>query len=104
MRHLRRAIQVLMLIADLSGPTMFARIGIMPAINRHVERVLDPNRKDPHWDGASSSEIYETPLRAISLLPAPLRCRAFLRNSYASSRAVGFSGSRAARPCSNNFC
>jgi hypothetical protein len=25
---------------------MFARIGIMRALNRHVERVFDPSRKD----------------------------------------------------------
>jgi hypothetical protein len=28
---------------------MFARIGIMRAFNRHVERVFDLSRKDPHW-------------------------------------------------------
>jgi len=27
---------------------MFARIGIMRALNRHVERVFKPDRKDPH--------------------------------------------------------
>jgi len=28
---------------------MFARIGIMRASNRYVERVFDPSRKDKHW-------------------------------------------------------
>ena len=28
---------------------MFARIGVMRALNRHVERVFDPSRKDKHW-------------------------------------------------------
>jgi hypothetical protein len=28
---------------------MFARIGIMLALNRHVERAFDPTRKEPHW-------------------------------------------------------
>jgi hypothetical protein len=28
---------------------MFARIGIMRALNRPVERVFNPWRKDPHW-------------------------------------------------------
>jgi hypothetical protein len=28
---------------------MFARIGIMRALNRHVERAFNPERKDPHW-------------------------------------------------------
>jgi hypothetical protein len=30
-------------------PTMFARIGVMTALNRDVERVFDPSRKDTHW-------------------------------------------------------
>jgi hypothetical protein len=28
---------------------MFARIGVMRALNRHVGRVFDPSRKDKHW-------------------------------------------------------
>jgi len=42
------AIEVLMLVAR-SGPTMMARIGVMKALNRHVERVFNPDRKDTHW-------------------------------------------------------
>jgi hypothetical protein len=38
-----------MLVADRGGPTMFARIGVMRALNRHVERVFDRARKDKHW-------------------------------------------------------
>jgi hypothetical protein len=37
----------------LSGPTMFARIGVMRALNRHVERVFDPTRKVPRPTDAS---------------------------------------------------
>jgi hypothetical protein len=43
------AIEALMLVAELGGPTMFARIGVMRALHRHVERVFDPDRKDHHW-------------------------------------------------------
>jgi len=43
------AMEALILVATLGGPTMFARIGIMRALNRHVERVFDPSRKDKHW-------------------------------------------------------
>jgi hypothetical protein len=25
------------------------RIGVMRALNRHVERELNPSRNDPHW-------------------------------------------------------
>jgi hypothetical protein len=31
-----------MLVATLVGPTIFARIGVMKALNRHVERVFNP--------------------------------------------------------------
>ncbi|WP_245332253.1 hypothetical protein [Bradyrhizobium erythrophlei] len=43
------AMEALLLVADLGGPTMFARIGVMRAINRHVARVFNPDRKDTHW-------------------------------------------------------
>jgi hypothetical protein len=43
------AMQALILVATSGGPTMLARIGIMRALNRHVERVFDPPRKDHHW-------------------------------------------------------
>ena len=39
----------LILVAEQGGPTMLARIGIMRAMNRHVERVFNPSRKDTHW-------------------------------------------------------
>jgi hypothetical protein len=43
------AMEALLLVAESGGPTMFARIGVMRALNRHVERVLNPSRKEPHW-------------------------------------------------------
>jgi hypothetical protein len=45
------AMEALILVATLGGPTMFARIGVMRALNRHVERVIDPSRKDEHHWG-----------------------------------------------------
>jgi hypothetical protein len=33
------AMPALLLVAELDGPELFARIGIMRALNRHVERV-----------------------------------------------------------------
>jgi len=35
----------LILVAEQGGPTMFTRIGIMRAMNRHVERVFNPRAK-----------------------------------------------------------
>jgi hypothetical protein len=43
------AVEALLLVAENGGPTMFARIGFMKALNRHRERVFDPSRKDHHW-------------------------------------------------------
>jgi hypothetical protein len=43
------AMEALLLVAELSGPTMFARIGVMRALNRHVERAINPDRKETHW-------------------------------------------------------
>ncbi|WP_249791195.1 hypothetical protein [Bradyrhizobium sp. SRL28] len=39
------AIEALLLVVKQNGPTMFARIGCMKALNRHVERVFNPDRK-----------------------------------------------------------
>lgn len=41
--------QALLLVAEHDGPTMFTQIGLMRALNRHVERVFNPSRKGPHW-------------------------------------------------------
>ena len=46
------AMEALLLVAEQGGPPMLARIGIMRAINRHVERVFDSSRKDKHWGKA----------------------------------------------------
>ena len=43
------AMEALILVATSGGLTMFARIGIMRALNRRVERVFNPDRKDHHW-------------------------------------------------------
>jgi hypothetical protein len=38
-----------MLVATSGGPTMFARIGVMRALNRGHVREFDASRKDHHW-------------------------------------------------------
>jgi hypothetical protein len=43
------AMEALLLVAEHGGPTMLARIGVMRALNRHVERVFDSSRKETHW-------------------------------------------------------
>jgi hypothetical protein len=43
------AMEALILVATLGGPTMFARIGVMRALNRGHVREFDTSRKDTHW-------------------------------------------------------
>jgi hypothetical protein len=43
------AMEALILVATLGGPTMFARIGVMRALNRGHVREFDSTRKDTHW-------------------------------------------------------
>ena len=39
-----------LLVAESDGPTVFARIGVMRALNHHVEREFNPSQKDTQWD------------------------------------------------------
>ena len=42
--------RTLLLVVELNGPTMMmARIGMLRALNRNVERVFNPSRKDTQW-------------------------------------------------------
>lgn len=43
------AMEALILVAEGGGPTMFARIGIMRALNRHHVPEFNPKGKEPHW-------------------------------------------------------
>ncbi len=43
------AMGALILVATSGGPTMFARIGVVRALNRGHVREFNPSRKDPHW-------------------------------------------------------
>jgi hypothetical protein len=42
------AMKALILVATSGGPTMFARIGMLQAINRHKPVEFEPKRKSPH--------------------------------------------------------
>jgi hypothetical protein len=42
------AVEMLIMAAEGRGPLMHARIGVLQALNRNVERVLT-DRKDHHW-------------------------------------------------------
>jgi len=42
------AVEALLLVVELNGPTMMARIGLLRALNRNVQREFDTSRKDTH--------------------------------------------------------
>jgi hypothetical protein len=44
------AMEALIQVATHGGPTMFVRIAIMQALNRHHVREFNPKEKEPHWD------------------------------------------------------
>jgi hypothetical protein len=41
--------EVLIMAAEGRGPVMHARIDVLRALNRHVERLFNPDRKEHHW-------------------------------------------------------
>ena len=43
------AIEALILVVELGGPPMFARIGVMRALNRRHVREFNPSGKQHHW-------------------------------------------------------
>jgi len=43
------ATEALIMAAEGRGPLLHARVGMLRALNRHVERVFSPDRKDTHW-------------------------------------------------------
>jgi hypothetical protein len=43
------ATEALLLVAEQEGPPMFARIGVMKALNRGYVREFDSSRKDTDW-------------------------------------------------------
>jgi hypothetical protein len=43
------ATEALIMAAEDCGPLMHARIGMLRALNRHVERVFDSSREAEHW-------------------------------------------------------
>jgi hypothetical protein len=41
--------EALIMAAEGRGPLLHARVGVLRALNRNVERVFNPDRKDAHW-------------------------------------------------------
>ena len=49
LKEWQATVEALLLVVELNGPTMMARIGILRALNRHLVREFNPDRKDIHW-------------------------------------------------------
>ena len=49
LKEWQAAVEALLLVVELNGPTMMARIGIMRALNRSYVREFNSSRKDTHW-------------------------------------------------------
>ena len=57
------AMEALILVATLGGPTMMARIGFMQALNRNVVREFNQGRKETHWGKRKPKRICDGHLR-----------------------------------------
>jgi hypothetical protein len=54
------AVEALLLVVELNGPTMMARIGIMRALNRGCVREFNSSRNDTHWGRRKLSVTNDT--------------------------------------------
>lgn len=41
--------EAVIMAAERRGPLLHARVGVLRALNRNVERVFNPDSKDRHW-------------------------------------------------------
>ncbi len=85
--------QALLLVAEHGGPTMFARTGVMRALNRHVECVFDPSRKDHHW---GKQKLKRDQVRLDSLRRGD--CRERKRTTCVDSAWLALERPQTARP------
>src|SRR5258708_22556159 len=90
------------LVATSGGPTMFARIGVMRALNRKVERMFDRSRKDTRWRNAvSATQGRHAGARCSSLIKSNRESRARLRAVFFVLGSVLRRAPRATRRRSN---
>jgi hypothetical protein len=58
----RPRIEALLMVVELNGPTMMARIGVMRGLNCHVERMFKTDRKDKDWSRSSGTNEPSPPI------------------------------------------
>jgi hypothetical protein len=79
--------ECLILVAERNGPTMLARIGIMRALNRRVERMFNPDRKDAHWGRQNLARNLQQQTAACSSVSCSRRL-----HHHLGYDALGFAG------------
>jgi hypothetical protein len=47
--HWQAAMEALLMAVDGRGPLLHARVGMLRALNRDVEREFNPDRRNTHW-------------------------------------------------------
>jgi hypothetical protein len=80
------AMEALLLVAELGGPTMFARIGVMRALNWHVERVFNPDRKETHW---GKRKLARDQVIGLAVIPVALTNWTMVRFRVNASACAG---------------
>jgi hypothetical protein len=70
------ATEALIMAAEGRGPLLHARVGMLRALNRHVERVFNPDRKDPHWGKRKLARDRWTALQQLIRRTQPPVCLA----------------------------
>ena len=49
LKEWQAATEALIMAAENRGPPLHARVGMLRALNRDVEQVFNPDRKNHHW-------------------------------------------------------
>ena len=49
LKEWQAATEALIMAAENRGPLLHARVGMLRALNRDVEQVFNPDRKNHHW-------------------------------------------------------
>jgi hypothetical protein len=93
--------EALILVAENGGPTMFARIGVMRALNRKVERIFDRTARSitgesGSWRGTGKSTVRSRTDRRGAGVFFALRAADFVysRTDETGNGALYFTGAR----------
>jgi hypothetical protein len=84
------AVKMLIMAAEGRGPLMHARIGVLQALHRNVERVFKAGEKKTHWGKRKLARDRWPP-------PSPARC--LIEEEYSADLAASDQHGRRFRLC-----